>query len=214
MKKIMLVVLIMLLLCTCMGWRGYVMKRKRIRKLLVGSILVFSLAMNQISGSVLADVWAYSLSLSRYEQEYTCWCWAACAKMVGFYYGYTSISQTGIAIAVHGHAGNIGATDSETRTAINFAISGSKTVTNVNGTKNLSQIKTNISNGNPFVLKMHWDSGGNHVVVCKGYNGSSLVIVDPGIGCSSIVAYPYSDLISGTTILSGTGTYTNTFWIT
>ncbi|MCQ2495157.1 MAG: C39 family peptidase [Lachnospiraceae bacterium] len=185
------------------------MTRKKMLKLL--SIIIALLVM-PLQSVAATPPYSNSLSVSRSQQEKSNWCWAACAKMVGNYMGY-SRSQTNIVNYVKGSSADVGASASEVCSALAYATNNtyySSTIV----PPSMSSIKSQIDSAVPIVVRMDWTSGGSHNVVVKGYtDATKLIIVDPEVGCSGIMSYEYSDLQTGTWISSGHGRCTNFYWL-
>lgn len=64
----------------------------------------------------------YSVKITRYSQNKTNWCWAACAQMIGNYYGNNK-SQKTICKKIKGKSINEGASDDELETALKYVTS-------------------------------------------------------------------------------------------
>lgn len=184
--------------------------KKKVSKVFVALILVFSLYENSVS--VYALPTSVSLNLTRREQEKSQWCWAASAQMAGEYYG-KNIAQSTIVYQIKGNFNNAGATGSETLQAINYALPQGKKAVETNVESKIF-LQTKLSNSHVVPIRMQWNSGDRHIVILSGYDSQGrLTITDPGQGCSQRRSYPYNQLISNVTILSGTGKYINTFVI-
>lgn len=74
----------------------------------------------------------------------------------------------------------------------------------------ISQAQSKINAGTPFDLTLTWSGGGGHAVVCSGYNGSSLQIIDPGANCVTDY-FEYSKMIDNCNFKSGNGRWTEGF---
>lgn len=174
-------------------------------------IVAFILSMVVVLGGSIP---AYALSASnplqmtKYTQEKSNWCWAACAKMVGKYFG-CSHSQSAIVTEIKGSTVNSGASDTEVRHALQYAVNYKYTV-GFFGVPTFSTVKTNIvTNHYPIVAKINWNSGGAHDEVITGTNSSSQVyLVDPNKSNQWVL---YSSLKSGTKLNSGTGKISSTY---
>lgn len=154
-----------------------------------------------------------SLNVVRCEQQETNWCWAACAQMVGNYYG-NSYSQGIIVYQVKGSFNNVGASDTEVSQAMNFVLPPGKSATCIN-TMSQDSMYTKLAQGYPIPIKMLWNSGGAHDVLITGYTSEgALIITDPWLGCTRKNSYSYPALVNGTRICSGEGRYIRTWLIT
>ena len=188
------------------------MKIKMIRKAMVALLFVPLLLLGTTS-KVQALPAVVSLSITRCEQEESKWCWAACAQMVGNYYG-NSYSQSIIVYQIKSSFTNAGATDSEVSQAMNYVLPSGKKATCVDKISH-DTMMTKLAQGYPIPIKMLWNSGGAHDVVVSGYTSDGkITITDPGEGCSRKNSYSYTALVTGTTISSGTGKYVKTWLIT
>ncbi len=172
------------------------------------SFIVIAVFVLQVNAST------YNLNVTKYSQEKSNWCWAACAKMVGKYYGY-NLSQSAICIYVKGSAVNEAASLSEVTKAIGYA---SKKIISQSGIAQSQAFSINIKANKPCVLRIGWNSGGGHVYVISGiqegvpFDDTYLYMIDPISGNSSGY-YAYSSLVNGTTLKAGTGKYTHTWWV-
>lgn len=191
--------------CAMCGNNSFKFLFNNLSKILGIFVLVFVFSFTYVNTTYGA---AKTLNVTRYQQEKTNWCWAACAKMMGNYLG-NGYSQSEICKNVKGNTNNNTASLDEVTSAIKYATG--KTVTR-SGIIALYTISRSIDNNKPLVIRMQWNSGGGHVVVVSGYNDAKVRLVDPASGCST-AWYTLSDLGSGTTIQSGTGSYTNTWTI-
>ncbi len=168
-------------------------------------ILILAVPIQMVSAT---PPYSNSLSVVRSQQSYSNWCWAASSKMIGDYLGHYK-SQSDIVTAVKGSAVNVGALGSEVCIALAYATDYSY-YTSIITPPAISSIKSQIDLCIPIMMRMDWTSGGSHNVVVKGYSDSTkLIVVDPGVGCSQIKSYEYSDLQNGVQILSGYGRCTN-----
>lgn len=185
-------------------------KRKAIRILCV--VLLACLMLAAFTSTVYATV--YTATVTRVQQTYSNWCWAASAEMVGRKIAPSlNRSQYSIAAYVKGSPPpNSTASDYAIVEALNYAC-GTPTAV-VMGVMTFNSHKTYINGGRPVAAKIKWNSGGAHVVVIDACDTSdnSLRLVDPASGCGKHW-YSYDALKSGTSIQSGSnGKYTNT-WI-
>ncbi len=185
------------------------MKTKNL-KIFMALTLVFS---TLITSNVFAAT--KNLSVDRVRQSKTNWCWAACGEMMGSYlYSSSTRDQYDIYEEIKGsRTTNYTANLNEVRNAIEYGAHDKVNISYSTSKWAFSKFKTSIDNYEPVVIRMGWSNGGGHVVVVKGYNdsNSSVNIVDPA--STTISYYKVSDLINGTTIQSGTGTYTHTFYV-
>lgn len=185
---------------------------KDLKRAIAALLLVPVLFLNMVSKAYAIPT-VVSLNVTRCEQQESNWCWAACAQMVGNYYG-NSYSQGIIVYQVKGTFHNEGASDSEVSQAMNFVLPPGKSAACIN-TMSQDSMYTKLAQGYPIPIKMLWNSGGAHDVLITGYTSEGLLtITDPGEGCSEKRYRSYSALINGTTISSGTGKYIRTWLIT
>lgn len=132
--------------------------------------------------------------------------------MIGAYYG-TIYSQSSICIHVKGSVVNEAASLSEVTSAIRYTSNKGTQA----GVASFAAFLVEAMNSRPAVLRIGWDSGGGHVYVVRGAQeeiGSAvagLYLIDPIEGVSNAF-YRYSSLVNGTTLASGTGRYTHTWW--
>lgn len=161
--------------------------------------------------SVLAAPTSRILSITRYEQKKSNWCWAATAQMLGKYYN-SSKSQAKISEYVMGNStNNSGATNTQVSKAIKYATGKNYTLATP---LTYNEIKSFIGNKSmPLGIRMVWSGVKGHILVMSGYNntGSKVTLVDPASGCGK-KSYDYYKLVNGTKIQSGTGYYGNT-WV-
>ena len=155
------------------------------------------------------DMYVSEILVNRQEQNKKNWCWAASSVMIGTYNTNSIATQEDIVARIKGSADiDEGGTKYEEAQAIYFASSCTKLVTSYD-IIGFDKIVSEIDNNKPFLISMIWDSGsGGHAIVCAGYkllSDENLIrIIDPGRNCG-IHYYPYGDIISGSTISSGTG---------
>lgn len=163
--------------------------------------------------SFSSTVHAGTLSVTRYEQEKTNWCWAACAKMMGKYVSGTTYSQSQICSKIKGSIVNTSASDTEVSNALKYTTGKSIAMYSK---LTYSQFVQEIDSQNtPVTIAMFWPSSlsaHNLVVSGCGYGGQTLRLVDPASDCGT-AWYSYSDLCNGTTIQSGTGYYGMTWYV-
>lgn len=188
------------------GGKTVLKKRFKCRKLLIifTFILLFS-----TSTSIYA---ARTLSINQVVQAKSKWCWAASSEMVGRYHNSNSTrDQWDIVKYIKGsNYPNEGGSNSEIEKAIRYASVDTVTYTTSN-ILSFDEHKKHIDNSNPIVVRMDWDSGGAHAVVCAGYKTSGgsnyIYIIDP-IEDTTMEYYNYTSLKNGTSIQTGTGKYT------
>lgn len=161
---------------------------------------------------ILLSTSAQAIYVHRYEQKYSQWCWAASAQMIGHTMG-RDVTQSAIVEFVKGAAENAPAADIyEASRAVDYA-------TLLYSTAHFSPLtyasaQAELSAGEPFYVRIGWDSKDGHAVVASGYNLSAgtITIVDPAVECGT-KAFSYSAMVSGCTFQSGTGTWTHTVTI-
>lgn len=154
---------------------------------------------------------ASTVNISRCQQLESKWCWAACAQMLGKYYG-NNVSQPDIVKAVKGKRVNEGGEPHEVVSAIKYAARRDSAYA---GMIPFAGMERELYYGKPFVIRMQWNTGGGHVLVVSGTYPSSagldkVRLVDPAQGCST-ATYSFNALVNGTKIQSGTGHYSHTF---
>ncbi len=111
----------------------------------------------------------YKLKITRKEQEKDNWCWAACAQMLGNYYGNT-LSQSNICQYIKGSIVDQTADYIDTTNAFRYAISNVSSKKNITYWSAVSFYKfvNTIKLGDPAVLRMKWSNGKGHVVIVGG----------------------------------------------
>jgi len=76
-------------------------------------------------------------------------------------------------------------------------------------------LTSNIDSSNPIAMWIAWDNGDAHAVVCAGTKTISgtnyLYVIDPWEDTDS-TWYGYEAIKNGTTLLTGKGKYTKSFW--
>lgn len=183
---------------------------KKVKRKVTVLILVIVLVIVQSPQGIMASYPSVcSLSVTRYQQEKTNWCWAACTKMIASYLGYTSITQSGIVGYIKGTTVNETASTSEISRALQYAINSKYTVS-ATGVLYYEKIQSYISSGRPLGWGMTWYSGGAHMVVASGYVNGKITLMNPASGAAT-TSYTYTALVSGTTIQNGSGKYTTTW---
>lgn len=151
------------------------------------------------------------LGVQRQRQERTNWCWAASCIMVGRYdlpASLQTITQTSVVLHVKGEIINLAGNGSEEVRGINHASQSLKHATSLERTLSFTEVLNTIDNRHPFIVRMRWDGGGGHAVVCAGYrySDSSLYLIDPWENTASRY-YSRNSLVRGTSIATGTGQY-------
>lgn len=172
--------------------------------------ILFSIGLVFLLLAIPFKVNASTLNVTRYQQEKSNWCWAATARMIGKYVANTSLSQTQIVTYVKGSAVNSGGSDSEVNKAITIATGNRAHTTYTPTIFAYSEFSKRIGSGRPVGIKMSWNSGGAHALAVSGALDSSqnIRIVDPAVGCSSLIWRSYSGLVNGGSVLSGSGKLT------
>lgn len=185
-------------------------KNRKFRLLLT---MLFSLIMLI---NTTTTVLAATLDVDRVTQAKTNWCWAATCEMIGTYHNSdSSRTQWDVVKKIKGSSyPNVGGTTTDIKNGIKYA--SEDLVTYSSGSiLSWSSHTSNISNGDPIGVWLSWDSGGSHAVVCAGTKTTSntnyLYILDPWEDTDS-TWYSYDALKNGTTLLTGTGKYTQSFW--
>lgn len=185
------------------------MKVKKIKKvicLLCASVLFLS--------QTTINAATYSVSVTKYAQEKSNWCWVACAKMCGNYYGY-SYTQSNICNYVKGNTHNDTCSLTEQTQALTYT-----THKNVllSWASPFDMHVYQLQHRNLSVIAMVWTNGDSHVYVVSGAKEASgpaldsLYLIDPISGVSNTYV-SYSSLINGATLASGRGTYTYSWLI-
>ena len=152
------------------------------------------------------------LAVTKYKQEKSNWCWAACAQMVGKYITKTVKEQSVIVKHVKGAVIDDGATYDEMSTAIKYATSSSSLYRYT--TPDFSVIhKAVYEKVHPGVIAIVWDTGYGHSMVISGSNDSEqkMYLIDPAAGVSN-AWYSYTKLKNGTTISGKSGKITR-IWL-
>lgn len=182
------------------------------RKKSVSTIILSLLLMLSLTIGVYAST--NTLSVTHVYQAKDMWCWAASGEMVGSYQNDSAgIDQWDIVRHIKGSIfnryPNVGGSDSNIVEAVEYASDDTVDYT-YSSIISLSSHETHIDNGDPIVMKIHWNGGGNHAVVCSGYKNDYLYVVDPWENTTKAY-YDYTDLKNGTTIQTGTGEYITSF---
>ena len=161
---------------------------------------------------ITSTVYAGTISVTRYEQERTNWCWVAVAKMMGKSVSGTTYTQSQICQKIKGSVTNSGCNSAEQYSAIKYTTGKSVAMYSQ---ISYAQFNQEIDSQNtPVAIGMIWSSGGKHSLVVGGcgYGGQTLRLIDPAPNCGT-AWYNYTSLCNGTTIQSGTGYYTETWYI-
>lgn len=123
--------------------------------------------------------------------------------MMTNYYAGQAPSQDSIVMLVFGSLANAPATVNQCAYAFT-QITGM----NVNrfGTLSAAEVQSQIDAYHPLLLRLAWNGGGGHYVVCAGYSsyGGTLRIIDPAVGCRSKY-FSRSAMINNTQFESGYG---------
>lgn len=153
---------------------------------------------------------AKSLGLSNRKQQKTLWCWAACAEIIGRYYGNYA-TQSSICSYVMGNSDNQNANFFEAATAIQY-VTGEVTAIRYRALTE-SEISQEINTDEePFEIRIGWNGSftNGHFVVCGGYTSGSLEICNPLDSNGDSYDYDYSDLVNGVDLTGGYGIWTHT----
>lgn len=153
---------------------------------------------------------AGNLSVTRYQQEKSNWCWAASAQMVGKYITGTLRSQSLVCRYVMGETSNIPADISQMKTALFYTTE--RTAYSSNSPLSLATTNSKINASRPFIARLGWSSGGGHAVVIGGYNNSNVRVIDPASGCGT-KDFTYTSMTSGVRFQSGYGSWTHSVWV-
>lgn len=177
---------------------------KKMKKIL--SMFCITLVMIVLGMPTLTQ--AKVLGVIRQQQQKSKWCWAASSVMVGSYNVSTTIGQEDVVARAWGNtlpnvAGNVSLVASSIEYVSNYTKSSS-----VKSFFSLSEAQAQIDKSHPFAIRMLWDSGTGHIIVCAGYNAAALYIIDPWENTPTRY-YSYSTLSNGGTIETGTGHATN-----
>ena len=180
---------------------------------LLSIILIVCLVFCVLASNAFALI--YDATVTRVEQAYSNWCWAASSEMIGKKISPSlNRDQYNIATYLLGpNPPNNTATNAAITEALNYAC-GISTTTYM-GTLTFSGCKTYCDNEYPLAIKIRWNIFDNHVVVVDAVDDSNnkLRIVDPGLDCG-IEWYEYSLLLTGTNIQSGNnGKYVGTWTV-
>lgn len=165
--------------------------------------------------SVICCVWvlfgstasAEKLRVTRYKQEKSKWCWAACAQMIGAYMGHNA-TQSAICKAVKDKVVNEAASYNESLSAISYATK--KTALFV-GVASFNNCRKSIKGKKPFYIVFKYNLGNEaHSIVGAGIREKeglleeAIYIIDP-LGDRESKFFPYYDLVNGTCLYAGKG---------
>lgn len=157
---------------------------------------------------------SYKVSVKKYAQEKSNWCWAACSQMMGNYY-LKNYSQSTICKHVKGKVVNKGASLKEVTKALQYS---TKKPVVQGGRIAFKGIRKALKNKKPLVLRMQWNVGGGHVYVVSGARDASgpqlkgLYLINPVKGHANAWA-GYASLVNGVSLASGTGYYSHSWTI-
>lgn len=159
---------------------------------MLSKILAVFLIIYLLAGNAFA---ANPIGVTRVQQLYSNWCWAACCEMFGRVALPSSYpTQTQIVTNIHHLAPDIPGSYDRIMTSIPFATNKTPYYSTSFG---FSSIKSSVDAGRPIMAIFKWSGGGSHSVVIDGYNstGSTVRIIDPGSGCST-ANYAYSMIVN------------------
>jgi len=166
--------------------------------------------------AITATVSATTLDVNRVTQAKTKWCWAATCEMIGTYQNPDSNrTQWDVVKKIKGSDyPNVGGTVTDIKNGIKYASMDLVTYTS-GSTLSWSDHTSNIDSSNPIAMWIAWDNGDAHAVVCAGTKTISgtnyLYVIDPWEDTDS-TWYGYEVIKNGTTLLTGKGKYTKSFW--
>lgn len=148
--------------------------------------------------------------ITRQQQEKSNWCWAASAVMAGTYHTTAYKTQSGAVQFAKGTTEDVKGTITDTIQALFYASDYTKNGYSL-GVLSYTTAASQIDANQMFLMRIKWDGGGGHIVVGAGYDhlNSSIYVIDPWDHCISQF-YDYDDLVTGTTIQSGTGRWNRT----
>lgn len=164
-----------------------------------------------IDEAIISSSSPVKLSVSRFAQERTSWCWAACAQMIGNYMTGTKKTQASIVEYVKGAVINEGGTQSENKKAVQYTI-GSNYTASAKEVVTLAQFKYYINKGQPASIRITASTGAGHRYVVAGYQDSKLFLIDPWE--DEVDAwYSYTALVNGVELPTIEGQYTYTILV-
>lgn len=152
------------------------------------------------------DMYKTELLINRQTQQMSNWCWAASSVMIGTYNTSHTVTQEDVVIEVKGSRVDWAGSESDEEQAINFASNNSKIADGEDFFSSFNSAVNEIDNNRPYLVRMSWNSGGGHAVVCAGYNSNTneIRIIDPGRDCETRY-YNYDAFRTRITLRSGTG---------
>lgn len=174
-------------------------------KIIVISVIVCSILTN-VNVVHAASGACFLGGVERVQQAKSNWCWAACAEMVGVYETTSTLDQWDVVALIYGstYPNNSGSVFNIV-SGINYVSRNTKAAS-FSRFISLETLQSEIGDKHhPLVIRLAWESGGGHFVVAKGYNGSSINIIDPW-GNTATQYYSYASLLNGGTFANGTGT--------
>ena len=162
----------------------------------------------------MATGYVRQLSVIRHKQEKSYWCWAASAQMVGHYITKSAKTQSAIVKNVKGSVVNDGASDSELKKAVQYAVGSKYTVSTNNIVPLVTFVNYIYSRKHPAVMKVLWTNNKAHAVVIAGVNSNNntLYVIDPWESVTNRWMN-YNSMCNGTTFGSGTGRYIKFFFV-
>lgn len=158
------------------------LRKSKTLSFLVALVMAFSVFVTY-APTASAVIYEKSLSVPIKTQQYSNWCWAGCAEMVGKYINPgASRSQSAIVSYVKGHPINEGANVNETASASRYASHEKKYFSSqftLGGTNwSYSTIRSRIDANTPVIMLAGRYSGatriGGHFVVCYGYTQNTI----------------------------------------
>lgn len=150
---------------------------------------------------------SYSLNVTRCIQQKSKWCWAATIQMLVRYNGIY-LSQDNICLQTFGTiVDRECAVGSVAITIQNILHVGCSAI----GTMSFDNVKSRIyNNRNPFGIRVAWNNGGGHFMVCNGYYSGSMTMVDPANVSPGTYSVLYASAVSNANFgISGTGQWTH-----
>ncbi len=155
------------------------------------------------------------LSVYRYQQQNSQWCWAACAQMEGKYLTGSFRAQWEMVNFILGNPdANQGVNSLQLRNACKYATYNNHSFGETGSFLYYSSYKTNIDQSKPLVLWLsNYDYGsGNHVVFAYGYlpyeNTDGIRFYDPLKQVNNVSTITHTKLRYGYD--SAVGQWTNT----
>lgn len=181
--------------------------KRRLLEIPVVAMLIMTLTVPVFAASK-------TLGVSEIDQNKTKWCWASCSEMIGKYYNSGSNrDQYAIVKKIKGNTDNQTGTITNICDAIKYASVDSVTFTSKSTALSFNSCKTEIDDGDPFVVWLQGQNGSvSHVVVARGYKTGStnyLYILDPSPNVDAQY-FSYTGLVNGSTGTLGTRCYEKT----